>query len=137
MKEQPRQFLARLLADWKHVSEIFRKTQDRYVQRANKNIKSHLFHVGELVLVSAAKHARDQLRHKHPLAPKASGPFTIEAEIGPCPSSLNLPPRISRRFHNAFHESELIPHILRLPTEPEAPVDPEAATTGREIRRPS
>ena len=46
MKEQPRQFLARLLADWKHVSEIFRKNQDRYVQRANKNIKAHRFHVG-------------------------------------------------------------------------------------------
>ena len=45
MKEQPRQFLARLLADWKHVSEIFRKNQDRYVQRANKNIKAHRFHV--------------------------------------------------------------------------------------------
>ena len=41
MKVQPRQFLARLLADWKHVSEIFRKNQDRYVQRANKNIKAH------------------------------------------------------------------------------------------------
>ena len=27
MNEQPRQFLARLLADWKHVSEIFRKTK--------------------------------------------------------------------------------------------------------------
>ena len=83
MKEQPRQFLARLLADWKHVSEIFRKNQDRYVQRANKHIKAHRFHVGDLVLVSAAKHARDQLRPKHPLAPKASGPFIIEAAIGP------------------------------------------------------
>ena len=31
MKEQPRQFLARLLADWKHVSEIIRKIQDRFV----------------------------------------------------------------------------------------------------------
>ena len=72
MKEQPRQFLARLLADWKHVSEIFRKNQDRYVQRANKHINAHRFHVGDLVLVSAAKHARDQLRPKHPLAPKAS-----------------------------------------------------------------
>ena len=72
MKEQPRQFLARLLDDWKHVSEIFRKNQDRYVQRANKNIKAHRFHVGDLVLVSAAKHPRTQLRAKHPLAPKAS-----------------------------------------------------------------
>ena len=106
MKEQPRQFLVRLLADWKHVSEIFRKNQDRYVQRANKNINAHRFHVGDLVLFSAAKHARDQLRLKHPLAPKASGPFTIEAEIGLRTFSLNLPPRISRRFHNALHESD-------------------------------
>ena len=45
MKEQPRQFLTRLLADWNHVSEIFRKNQDRYVQRANKHIKAHRFHV--------------------------------------------------------------------------------------------
>ena len=126
MKEQPRQFLARLLADWKHVSEIFRKNQDRYVQRANKNIKAHRFHVGDLVLVSAAKHPRTQLRPKHPLAPKASGPFIIEAEIGPRTFALNLPPRISRRFHNAFHESDLIPYILRLPTEPDVPADPEA-----------
>ena len=128
MKEQPRQFLARLLADWKHVSEIFRKNQDLYVQRANKHIKAHRFHVGDLVLVSAAKHTRNQLRPKHPLAPKASGHFIIEAAIGPRTFSLNLPPRISRRFHNAFHESDLIPYILRLATEPEAPVDPEAAT---------
>ena len=27
MKEQPRQFMARLLADWNHVSEIFRNNQ--------------------------------------------------------------------------------------------------------------
>ena len=81
MKEQPRQFLARLLAYWNHVSEIFRKNQDRYVQRANKHIKAHRFHVGDPVLVSAAKHARDQLRPEHPLAPKASEPFIIEAAI--------------------------------------------------------
>ena len=109
MKEQPRQFLARLLAECKHVSEIFRKNQDRYVQRANKHIKEHRFHVGDLVLVSAAKHSRNQLRPKHPLAPKASGPFIIEAEVGPRTFSLNLPPRISRKFHNAFHESDLDP----------------------------
>ena len=98
------------------------------MQRANKKIKAHRFHVGDLVLDSAAKHARDQLRPKHPLAPKASGPFVIEAAIGPLIFSLDLPPRISRRFHNAFHESDLIPYILRLPTEPEAPAEPETTT---------
>ena len=56
MKEQPRQFLACLLADWNHVYEIFRKNQDRYVQRSNIKIKAHRLHVGDLVLVSAAKH---------------------------------------------------------------------------------
>ena len=61
-------------------------------QLANKNIKAHRFHVGDLVLVSAAKHPRTQLRAKHPLAPKASGPFIIEAEIGPRTFALNLPP---------------------------------------------
>ena len=101
MNEQPRKFLARLLADWNHFSEIFRKNQDRYVQRANKTIKAHRFHVGDLVLVSAAKHPRNRFRAKHPLASKASGPFIIEAEIGPRTFALNLPPRDSRRFHNA------------------------------------
>ena len=85
MKEQPLQFLSRLLADLNHVSEIFRKHQDRYVQRANKNIKAR-FHVGDLVLVSAAKHARDQLRPKHPLAPKASGPSLLKPKLDPVPS---------------------------------------------------
>ena len=56
-----------------------------------------------------------------------SGPFIIEAEIGPRTFSLNLPHRISRKFHNTFYESDLIPCILRLPTEPEVSVDPEAA----------
>ena len=36
IKEQPCQFLAHILADWNHVSEIIRKNQDRCVQRSNK-----------------------------------------------------------------------------------------------------
>ena len=43
MKEQPRQFLAHLLADWNHVSEILRKNQDLYVQRSNKKSRHTYF----------------------------------------------------------------------------------------------
>ena len=99
MKEQPRQLLALLLADWNHVSNIFRKNQDRYVQRSNKHVKAHRFYVGDLVLVSAAKHPQNQLLPKHQLVPKASVPFLIESEIGPRTFSLNLPPGIPRKFH--------------------------------------
>ena len=45
MKELPRQFLARLLADWNHVSEILRKNQDWHVQRSSKHVNAHRFHV--------------------------------------------------------------------------------------------
>ena len=83
MKDQPWQFLARLFADGNHVSEIFRKNENRYVQRSNKNIKAHRFHVEYPVIFSAAKQPRNQLRPKHTFAPKVSGPFIIKAEIGP------------------------------------------------------
>ena len=112
LKERPQQFLNRLLADWKHISEIFKKNQERYVERANRKHKDHQFQVGDLVLVSARHHPRTQIRGKHKLAPKASGPFLITEAIGPRTFKLNLPARITRRFHNAFHASDLIPYFL-------------------------
>ena len=121
LREKPRQFLDRLLADFKHVSGLFRKHQDRYVERANRKIKGHRFRVGDLVLVSARHHPRTQLRKPHRLAPKATGPYHILSEIGPRTFSLDLPARITKRFHNVFHESDLIPYVLRLPGEPEPP----------------
>ena len=113
MKELHWQFLASLLVDLNHVSEMYGNNQDRYVQRSNKPVKAHRFRVVDMVLVSAATHPRNQPRPKHPLVPKASIPFIIEAAIGPRTFSLNLPPWISRKFHNSFHKSDLIQYIIR------------------------
>ena len=121
LKERPQQFLDRLFADWKHVTNLFRTAQDRYINRQNLRRSEHEFQVGDLVLVSARHHPRNQLRKPGPLAPKATGPYEITEKIGPTTFRLDLPAEVSRRFHNAFHASDLIPYVLRLPEEPEPP----------------
>ena len=81
-----------------------------------------------MVLVSSRKHARTQLSVNHRLAPKASGPFIITEAIGHRTFNLNLTSLITRRFHNAFHATYLIPYVLRIPgDEPPVHIDAGAA----------
>ena len=80
------------------MTALFRRNQERYIERANRRVKEHAFVVGDLVLVSARRHARSQLHPSGKLAPKATGPYAITAEIGPSTFKLALPAGISRAY---------------------------------------
>ncbi len=120
--EKFRHFLKRLQTDWEHISCIFRQHRDKMVARANLHIKPHPFKPGDLVLVNSRRHTRVHLDTKKALDPKAIGPFEIERSVGPNTYRLLLPEEYSL-MHPVFHANDLIPYVLRLPFEVDAPPD--------------
>ena len=104
---------------WAEMQEVFNQQKQRSTASANRRRADYEFHVGQQVLVSQHQHQRLLRSRRHPLNPKAVGPFTIQRQITRNTFVRDIPPNVLVRSSPAFHSSELIPYESRV-LHPEA-----------------
>ena len=118
-------FITRMSHVYSDIMDRLMKNHIRMSKNANAHRSDHTLRVGDLVLINAAKRAKNQGHRLPKLSPRWQGPFRITAALNENTFRLDMPS--SFHGHNVFHSEYLRPYFsLDDDAVSSAPVSPDS-----------